>query len=400
MKCLNFWGDDLKNQNSHNIKNALVLQSVSYANEGFYNLQYNYKSGGTLGIQNHIFSAYPFRLCVVPNNIAVNLTASKTNISYGEKISLKLSFVDENIYKYIDANLLFVNYKWKVFMNNKWIELANNGNQILDISLDPGDYKFQVEINCKITNENNLYNPEEKNINSEIINIHVSDNLKLNVSTSINNDNSINLESTIYYKNEISDDSNLINWAWYKYNKENKKYNLYSANKKIKIDLNNESSFIFNASSKDGKEIIWSNQYFIKPIINTASKQITIDDFDYINEYSYTVYDSNNQIYQSIDLVSNKSITLNIENQGTYKICINTKNGDQIWRLIVFNNENQNSNTNDELNQGNDEEQIKNKKPFYKQPWFYVLIGISSVTILVLIVWLIIYFKKRNTKVN
>ena len=156
MKCLNFWGDDLKNQNSHNIKNALVLQSVSYANEGFYNLQYNYKSGGTLGIQNHIFSAYPFRLCVVPNNIAVNLTASKTNISYGEKISLKLSFVDENIYKYIDANLLFVNYKWKVFMNNKWIELANNGNQILDISLDPGDYKFQVEINCKITNENNL----------------------------------------------------------------------------------------------------------------------------------------------------------------------------------------------------------------------------------------------------
>lgn len=394
-KCLNFWGDDSKNGNSHNIKNKLIIESVNQEHEGFYNLQYNYKSGGTLGIQNHIFSSFPFQLIVVPKNINANISANKSKLYYGETLSINLLFDDNNIYKYIDSNLLLVTYQWKVNINGQWIELANSENQINNLILDPGHYKFYVEVKLDITNDNNIYNPADMNITSNIIDINVLDNINIKVENVSINDSAINLKSLIYYKNSITTDQHLIDWAWYKYNYENSKYEFYSTNNQISIDLYNSSAFIFRASTIDNKETKWSNEFIVKNPIIIHELNLLINDFDYFNNYSYLIYDSNNNIYKNENVNNNQPINLIFDSSGIYKICINQEDGKQIWQLIEIKDEEKD----EELENPNlpeNEIQEENKTPIYKEPWFYIVIAASSILLIILIIWLIKYWKNKK----
>ena len=398
-ECLNFWGNDSKNGNSHNIKNKLVIESVNQNNEGFYNLQYNYKSGGTLGIQNHIFSAYPFQLIVIPNDISASIVADKLRLYYGEKLSLSIKF-NNNIYKYIDANLLSVTYQWKVKINNQWINLANNENEINNLILEPGNYKFLAEINFHITDENNIYKPIDLNIKTKDVDINVLDNININIENSTLIDNFINLKSIVYYKNSITIDQNLIDWAWYKYNYEGSKYEFYSTNNQISINLYQQSKFIFKASTLDQKETKWSNEFIINEPIITNDLNILINDFDYCSSYDYIVYDENNEIYEHNEK-NNELLNISFKSSGIYKVCINENNGNQVWQLIEINNQNneQLPETPEVPNEPNDEiieEEVKNNSPIYKQPWFYIIIAASSILLIILIIWLIKYLKNKK----
>lgn len=398
-KCLNFWGDDSKFQNSHNIKNELIIPNVQIINQGFYNLQYNYRTGGTLGIQNHIFSSLPFHLIVIPKNISINISSNLNNLKYGETVDIYSSINNDsnNIQNYIDSGILQCEYTWQTYNGNEWVTLANKSYKIENLLLEPGNHKFQLSVNAKIINDNNALKPKSMIFKSNIIEININQNLQLSPPELKLLENNIQIKYLIYYNDQTSLDKNVIDYGWYRFNSDSQIWELYSNENVILLDASSSNKFCFRAKTLNGLENIDSNIINLQTNIIQHELTVKIEDFNYTSGYEYTVYDSSNQIVNNNYINTNTELIYRFENFGKYKILIKDNNGDCYFYNINL-VENTNIETPQEPDQPNNEDnenQDELQTPFYQQTWFYILIS-SLVGIIVLLILWLVYKKIKN----
>lgn len=392
-KSLNFWGDDSKNQNSHNIKNELILNNININNQGFYNLQYNYKTGGTLGVQNRIFSALPFHLIVVPKNIKLELVTNNFNLNYGEQVSIKANIIcnDIDFQNYIDSNIVKVQYNWNVYNGDKWVELDNNSSTLNNLNLIPGNYKFLVNVILEITNENNCLEPKTLELNSNELSICINQNLKLSDPIWTINNKKLNINYNIYYHDEIVFDKNIINYGWYKYLSDDK-YVKINSNLNLYIDLKESNKYFFQASTINNLEHLSSNIINVKPLIQQSERKILLDDFSYKTNYYYILYNDAGEIIKKENVKDHQPFQYNFDNNGEYILLIIDNNGNHTWQMINILDDVADNNEGD-----NDVIIPIEKTPFYKQSWFYIIIGLSGVLLIIFVIWLVVYkIKKRN----
>lgn len=416
-ECLNFWGNDSKNNNTHNIKNILTIQNVNPSNQGFYNLQYNYKSGGTLGVQNHIFSSYPFQLIVVPNDINFELKTTKSNVVYGERISLWVD-ANYNLQNYIDSNAISVSYNWEVLYKDKWNTLLNNTNKINEIILEPGNYKFKVNINVSICTENNMYKPIDLNITTNTIDVIVENNLGISEPIYKLKDEKLYIDFNVIYNSNIIDNLNFINYGWYLFNIDLQEWELYNNQKTLIINLNKSNKYMFKCSTNDGVETVESGNIIIfDPYKSIDGNVKFINNID--KNYEYKLIDSQFNIIHSGKILKNEFIPeYKHNNNEKLYLWIKDEDNNQYWQLINIdiptNNDNNANNDNNYNNANNDNqkpgtpptneettneetpETINNQKPFYKQTWFLIFISICGLGLILLITWIFIHLKKKK----
>lgn len=399
-ECLNFWGNDSKNNNSHDIKNILTIKNVNLSNQGFYNIQYNYKSGGNFGIQNHIFSSYPFQLIVVPKDINFELKSTKSNLVYGERISLWIDS-NYNLQNYIDSNIISITYNWEVLYQDKWKSLVNNTNEIRDIFLEPGNYKFKVNIKISICEENNIYKPIDLNITSNTIELIVNNKLGLSEPIYKLKEEKLYIDFNVIYNSHIIDNLNFINYGWYIFNIDLQEWELYNNQKTLIINLTKSNKYMFKCSTTDDFETILSEEIIILEQYKSMDGNVKFtNNFD--KNYEYKLMDSQFNIINSGKLLKNEFIPEYKHNMNEkLYLWVKDEDNNQYWKLInieIFSNNDNNDNSESSTPPTNEEtsETINNKKPFYKQSWFLILITICGFGLILLIIWVFIHLMKKK----
>lgn len=350
-------------------------------------------------MQNHIFSSYPFQLIVIPKNINVELKTTKYNLLYGEKVSLCVD-INYNLQNYVDLKVISILYSWEVFYKNEWKTLINNTDKINEIILEPGNYKFKVNINISIDKENNISNPIDLNLTTNTIDIIVQKKLTISEPIYKLEDKKLYTNFDITYNKQVIDNLNFINYAWYLFNVDNQEWELQISEKVLSINLTKSNKYIFRCSTNDNLETIWSKIITIFEPYNSTDGCIKFT-INLSQNYEYKLIDSKFNIIRNGNILKNEFIPQyqHKKNEILY-LWIKDDNDNQYWQLINIEIEINNDNNENQPNVKPPIEElpeiIDSKKIFYKQTWFLIFIIICGFGLILLIIWIFIYLKRKK----